>query len=97
GITATLVKAVDGVGAANGPGDVVYWTPNEYKPAVCPVPLGAGKKPAIRRAVEADTVEEFVSRACPLKLVATVGESEGPKKPPSMVKGTPPAWPSVAS
>ena len=51
-MTATLVKAVAGVGAVNGPGDVVYWTPNEYKPAVWPVPLGAGKKPEIRRAVE---------------------------------------------
>src|SRR6266478_7670725 len=96
-MTATLVKAVAGVGAVNGPGDVVYWTPNEYKPAVWPVPPGAGKKPATRRAVEADTVEELVSKACPLKLVATVGESEGPKKPPSIANGTPPVWPRVAS
>src|SRR5713226_9951289 len=95
-MTATLVNAVVGVGTRNGPGDDVYCTPNEYKPAVWPVPLGAGRKPVRRRDVEAASVEELVSNVCPLKLVATVGESGGPKKPPSIVNGTPPVWPSVA-
>src|SRR5439155_22769661 len=93
-MTATLVKAVAGVGAVNGPGDVVYWTPNEYKPAVWPVPLGAGNKPAIRRAVEAEIVEELVSQACPLKFVTRAANPGGQRKPRRWLKARRPSGPA---
>ena len=91
-----MVKAVVGVGALKGPGDVVYCTPNGYKPAVWPVPLGTVREPVRRRAVE-ELLERLVTTVCPLKLVATVGESGGPKKPPSSENGTPLVCPNAAS
>src|SRR5258708_3833382 len=92
-----LLTAVAGFCAVNGLGGVGLVTLNGKRPAKFPLPAAGGRKLVMRRAVEAANVEEFVINACPSKFAAIMGESGGPKYPPSMTNGRPAVWPSLDS
>src|SRR5258708_36639235 len=87
-----LVKAVVEVGAANGSGDVEYFTLTGNKPALEVLPMGVGRLPLIRRGEIA-----LASSECPLTCGVTVGAGGKPKKPPSITNGTPPVLANVDS
>src|SRR5712691_5999867 len=84
-----LLKALAGFGAVNGAGEVEYVTLTGKSPAKFPPAAAGGRKLVMRRAVEAANDEGFAINACPSKFAAVVGESGGPKNPPSITIGTP--------